>query len=125
MTDVNMVIAHNISNTLKMIGKSKEELAIALGYSKQVIGKMLSGSRSITALELKQISDFCNVPVESLIALPEKPVKTNVVLGFVDKVKTEEAKEGMRIANKLIDMYLFHSSVNKQGNIGATIRSSL
>ena len=31
MTDVNMVIAHNISNTLKMIGKSKEELAIALG----------------------------------------------------------------------------------------------
>ena len=125
MTDVNMVIAHNISNTLKMIGKSKEELAIALGYSKQVIGKMLSGSRSITALELKQISDFCNVPVESLIALPEKPVKTNVVLGFVDKVKTEEAKEGMRIANKLIDMYLFHSSVNKQGNIGTTVRSSL
>ena len=125
MTDVNMVIAHNISNTLKMIGKSKEALAIALGYSKQVIGKMLSGSRSVTTLELKQISDFCKVPVGSLVALPEKPVKTNVVLGFVDKVKTEEAKEGIRIADKLIDMYLFHSSVNKQGNIGTTVRSSL
>lgn len=125
MTDVNMVIAHNISNTLKMIGKSKEELAIALGYSKQVIGKMLSGSRSITALELKQISDFCNVPVKSLVTLPEKPVKTNVVLGFLDKLKTEEAKEGIRVADKLIDMYLFHSSVNKQGNMGATVRSSL
>ena len=125
MTDMNIVIAHNISNTLKMIGKNKEELAIALGYSKQVVGNMLSGSRSVTALELKQISDFCKVPMENLVALPERPVKTNVVLGFVDKVKTEEAKEGIRIADKLIDMYLFHSSVNKQGNIGATIRSSL
>lgn len=125
MTDMNMVIAHNVSNTLKMIGKNKEELAIALGYSKQVVGHMLSGAHSITALELKQISDFCKVPVESLVALPEKSVKTNVVLGFVDKVKTEEAKEGIRIADRLIDMYLFHSSVNKQGNIGATIRSSL
>ena len=125
MTDMNMVIAHNISNTLKMIGKNKEELAITLGYSKQVVGNMLSGARSVTALELKQISAFCKVPVESLVTLPEKPVKTNVVLGFVDKVKTEEAKEGIRIADKLIDMYLFHSSVNKQGNIGATIRSSL
>ena len=125
MTDMNIVIAHNISNTIKMIGKNKEELAIALGYSKQVVGNMLSGARSVTALELKQISDFCNVPVESIIALPEKPVKTNVVLGFVDKVKTEEAKEGIRIADKLIDMYLFHSSVNKQGNIGTTVRSSL
>ena len=125
MTDINMVIAHNISNTLKMIGKNKEDLAIALGYSKQVVGNMLSGARSVTALELKQISDFCNVPVESLVTLPEKPVETNVVLGFVDKVKTEEAKEGIHIADKLIDMYLFHSSVNKQGNIGTTVRSSL
>ena len=125
MTDVNMVIAHNISNTLKRMGKSKEELAVALGYSKQVVGNMLSGARSVTALELKQISDFCNIPVKSLITLPEKPVKTNVVLGFVDEVKTEKAKEGIRIADKLIDMYLFHSSVNKQGNIGATVRSSL
>ena len=125
MTDMNMVIANNISNTLKMIGKNKEKLAIALGYSKQVVGNMLSGSRSITALELKQISDFCNVPVENLVTLPEKPVKTNAVLGLVDKVTTEEAKEGIRIADKLIDMYLFHSAVNKQGNIGTTVRSSL
>lgn len=125
MTDMNMVIAHNISNTLKRIGKNKEELAIALGYSKQVVGHMLSGARSVTALELKQISDFCNIPVENLVALPEKPVKTNVVLSFVDKVKTEEAKEGIRIADKLIDMYLFHSSVNQQGHIGTTVRSSL
>ena len=63
--------------------------------------------------------------VKSLVTLPEKPVKTNVVLGFLDKLKTEEAKEGIRVADKLIDMYLFHSSVNKQGNIGTTVRSSL
>ena len=125
MIDMNMIIVHNIRNALKTVGKNKEELAIALGYSKQAVCDILSGSRSITALELKQIADFCNVSVESLVALPAKPVETNVVLGFIDKVKTEEAKEGIRIADKLIDMYIFHSHVNKQGNIGATAHSTL
>ena len=125
MIDMNLIIAQNISSTLKTVGKDKEELAIALGYTKHVIRDMLSGFRSITVPELNQIAAFCNVSVESLVKLPAKPVETNVVLGFVDKAQTEEAKEGVRIADKLIDMYLFHSSVNKQGNIGATALSSL
>ena len=125
MVDINVIIAHNVRNAMKTVGKNKEELAIALGYSKQVVSDILFGSRSITALELNKIADFCNIPVESIVALPEKPVKTNVVLGFVDKVKTEEAKEGIRIADKLIDMYIVHSHVNKQGAIGATVHSTL
>lgn len=125
MIDMNLIIARNIGNALRGANKKQSELAAALDCSKQIVSNMLSGARSITAPELKQIADFCNVSMESLVALPPKPVETNVVRAFMGQVKTEEAKEGIRIADKLIDMYLFHSHVNKQGTIGATERSSL
>lgn len=125
MIDMNLIIARNISNALKSAGKKQSELAVALDCSKQIVSNMLSGARSISAPELKRIADFCNVSMESLVALPPKPVETNVVRVFMGQVKTEEAKEGIKIADKLIDMYLFHSRVNKQGTIGAMERSSL
>lgn len=125
MVDMNMIIAKNISNALKTVGKKQCELANAMNCSKQIVSNMLSGSRSVNASELKIIAEFCNVSMESLVALPAKPVETNVVRAFMGQVKTDEAREGIRIADKMIDMYLFHSRVHKSGTIGMLERSSL
>lgn len=125
MVDMNMIIAKNISHALKSAGRKQYELAEAMNYSKQVVSNMLSGSRIVNAIELKRIAEFCNVTMESLVALPERPVETNVVRAFMGQVKSEEAKKGIEIADKLIDMYLFHSRIYKSGMIGMTERSSL
>lgn len=125
MMDMNMIIAKNISHALKNAGRKQYELAEAMNYSKQVVSNMLSGSRIVNAIELKRIAEFCNVTMESLVALPERPVETNVVRAFMGQVKSEEAKKGIEIADKLIDMYLFHSRIYKSGMTGMTERSSL
>lgn len=125
MVDMNMIIAKNISYALKSAGKKQYELAESMDCSKQVVSNMLSGSRTVNAIELKKIAEFCNVSMESLVALPEKPVETNVVRAFMGQVKTDEARKGIEIADKLIDMYLFHSRVQKSGVAGMSERSSL
>ena len=125
MVDMNMVIAKNISGALKKADKKQYELAKAMGYSKQIVSNMLSGSRAVNAIELKKIAEFCHVSMESLVVLPEKPVETNVVRAFMGQVKTDEAKKGIEIADKLIDLYLFHSKVYKSGIVGMSERSSL
>lgn len=125
MVDMNMIIAKNISNALKSAGKKQYELASALGYSKQVVSNMLSGSRSVSALDLKKIADFCNVSMDSFVLLPKRPAEMDVVRVFMGQVKTEEARKGIEIADELIDMYLFHSRVYESGVIGMTKRSSL
>lgn len=125
MVDMNIIIAKNISYALKNAGKKQYELAEAMNCSKQIVSNMLSGSRTINAIELKKIAEFCSVSMESLVAMPEKPVETNVVRAFMGQVKTDEAKKGIEIADKLIDMYLFHSRVHKSGIVGMSERSRL
>lgn len=125
MVDMNMIISKNISNALRIAGKKQYELAEVMGYSKQIISNMLSGARTVNALELKKIAAFCNVSMESLVVLPERPVETNVVRAFMGQVKTEEARRGIEIADKLIDMYLFHARVYNSGVVGMSERSSL
>lgn len=125
MVDMNMIISKNISNAMKIAGKKQYELAEAMDYSKQVVSNMLSGSRTVNAIELKKIAEFCNVSMESLVALPEKPVETNAVRAFMGQVKTDEARKGIEIADKLIDMYLFHSRVYQSGVAGMSERSRL
>lgn len=124
MVDMNMIIAKNISNALKSAGKKQGELAEAMGCSKRVVSNMLSGARAVNAIELKKIAEFCNVSMESLVVLPEKPVETNVVRAFMGQVKTDEARKGIETADKLIDMYLFHSRVYKSGIADMSERSS-
>lgn len=125
MVDMNMIIAKNISSALRNAGKKQYELADAMGYSKQIVSNMLSGSRSVNALELKKIAAFCSVSMDSLVTLPEKPVETNVVRAFMGQVKTDEARKGIELADQLIDMYLFHSRIHKSGVAGMSERSSL
>ena len=47
--------------------------------------------------------------------IPEKAMDTNVIHAFMGRVKTEEARKGIQLADKLSDMILFHTRVYKNG----------
>ena len=47
--------------------------------------------------------------------MPEKPMDTNVIHAFMGRVKQEEARKGIRLADELSDMILFHTRACENG----------
>lgn len=109
MINVNEIISNNIMNIMKQNDKKQVDLAGYLGVSKQVVSKMLSGSRMINAIELKKIAEFLNVSMESLVKLPQTISETNTVKAFMGKARSQEAKDGLAIADEIADMICFYA----------------
>lgn len=115
MLNVNMIIAGNIQSELKKEKKKQAELAEQIGVSQQTMSKMMNGTRVINAFELYKISQYLDVPMETLMRTPEKAMDTNVIHAFMGRVKTEEARKGIQTADELSDLILFHSRIYENG----------
>mgnify|MGYP003376389617 CR=1 FL=1 len=108
MVNMNEIIS-NIINIMKQSGKKQIDLAGYLGVSKQIVSKMLSGARLISAIELQKISEFLSVSMESLVKIPEIIPETNAVKAFMGKVESKEAKEGLKIADEIANLICFYA----------------
>ena len=109
MLDVNAMIAANIAEILKKQNRKQIDFVAALQTNKQTISKMLN------AVELKRIAKFLGVKMEELTKVREDSGDTDIVHAFMGKVESEEAKEALKIADKLSDMILFHRRVRDNG----------
>ncbi len=115
MMDVNMIIANNILGLLKKRGKKQADLADGIGVSRATISKMLSGSRTINAIELKKIAEYLNTSMDTIMRIPEAPIGLDAIHAFMGKVETEEAREALKVADKVSDLIVFHSRVRTNG----------
>lgn len=111
MTDINTVIANNIITQLKIQNKKRNELAKGIGTTKQVISKILNGSRMVNAVELHKIASYLNITMEELVSSHKKQPETSVVRAFMGQVTSEDAKEALSIADELADLILYHTKV--------------
>jgi transcriptional regulator with XRE-family HTH domain len=109
MIDMNEVIASNIRKHLNKMGKKQADLAKNLNLQRQTVHKMLNGSRIINAYELKTIADFCNTTMDELVCIPQEYQMSKAIMVCMGKVSSQTAKEGIKTAEKLMDLYLFHS----------------
>ena len=109
MVKMNEIISNNIINIMKQSGKKQIDLAGYLGVSKQIVSKMLSGARIINAIELQKIAEFLSVSMESLVKVPEVIPETNAVKAFMGKVESQEAKEGLKIADEIAVLICFYA----------------
>ena len=116
MVDMNTMIAGNILALLKRQNKKQTDLATALGTNKQTVNKMLNGTRTINAVELKSIAEYLGVKMEELTKISSGRSDANAVHVFMGKVQSEQAKQALRIADELSDMILFHKKVRENGN---------
>lgn len=116
MVDMNTVIAGNILALLKRQNKKQTDLAAAIGTNKQTVNKMLNGTRTINAAELKSIAEYLGVKMEELTKIPSGCADADAVHAFMGKVQSEQAKQALRIADELSDMILFHKKVRENGN---------
>ncbi|MEH2954614.1 helix-turn-helix transcriptional regulator [Candidatus Merdisoma sp. JLR.KK011] len=109
MVNMNEIISNNIMNIMKQNNKKQIELAGHLGVSKQIISKMLSGSRMINAVELQKIAEFLDVTMESLVKVSQTLPETNTVKAFMGRVESQEAKEGLAIADEIANLICFYA----------------
>lgn len=49
--------------------------------------------------------------MDCLMKMPDKPMYTNVIQSLMARVKIEEARKGIQLADRLSDMILFHARV--------------
>lgn len=75
----------------------------------------MNGARAITAIELHKISEYLQVSMDSLMKMSEKPMDMSVIHSFMGRVKTEEARKGIQLADELSNMILFHAMVCENG----------
>lgn len=115
MLDVNMMIANNIQEEMKKQDKRQIDLAESIGVSKQTMSKIMNGARAINAIELRKIAASLNVTMEKLVRIPDTMIDTNVIHAFMGRVKTEEARKGIALADEISDMILFHTRVYENG----------
>lgn len=113
MVNVNEIISNNIMNIMKQNNKKQVDLAGYLGVSKQVTSKMLSGARMINAIELQKIAEFLNVSMESLVKAPQALPETNTVKAFMGRVESQEAKDGLAIADEIADLICFYARTHE------------
>ena len=113
MVNVNEIISNNIMNIMKQNNKKQVDLAGYLGVSKQVISKMLSGARMINAIELQKIAEFLDVSMESLVKVPQVIPETNTVKAFMGRVESQEAKDGLAIADEIANLICFYARTHE------------
>ena len=111
MLDANMIIANNIRAELEKENKNQSDLAKEIGVSKKTMSKIMSGARAISAIELRRISECLNVTVGSLLKMSESLNETDGTSALMARAKTEEARRGIRPADELSDLILFHIKV--------------
>ena len=113
MVKASEIISNNIMNIMKQNGKKQIDLADYLGVSKQVISKMLTGGRMINAIELQKISEFLGTSMENLVKRPEVFQETNAIKAFMGKVETQEARDGLKIADEIANLICFYARIRE------------
>lgn len=113
--DMNTIIVNNIIDVMKEKNKKQIELAGDIGVSRQTMSKMLNGGRVINAVDLATLAKALNVSTERLVEIPKESAETNAIRAFMGSVKTDAAREGLEIAEKLATMIAFHTRAYQNG----------
>lgn len=113
MFNMNQAIGNNIRKQLKKIGKSPSDLAGYLGTTRLSVGNMLDGSRTVNAMELREIALFCKVSVADLVKAPKDGGRMDVMQPFIGKVGSDSARKGLETADRIADLICFYAKANE------------
>ena len=116
MYNMNQAIGNNIRKHLKKIGKSPSDLAGYLGTTRLSVGNMLDGSRTVNAMELREIALFCKVSVADLVKASKDGGGMDVVQPLIGKAGSDfsdSVRKGLETADQIADMICFYAKANE------------
>jgi len=87
-----MQVGKNIQDLLSGQGKTQQFLADSLGVSKQVINKIVAGSKAINVAEIRKIASVLNVTADRLLAIETKqePIHNFAFMGQIESETTKK-----------------------------------
>lgn len=95
-------VGENIQNRLNQLNLTQQSLADALGVSKQVMNKIIKGSKAINVNELTRIATALGTSAEALLTVNGESVYADS-LSFMGCVKDEETVEKINLLRMAID----------------------
>lgn len=121
MMDMDKVVALNINEGLRNKNLKQTELASYLNISPQIVSKILSGVRGVSAFELKKISTFLNLPMDAFFE--DKNINQNNLMSrmFMGRITTEEGKKALELTDELINIYLENYQFQKKSFISTLL----
>ncbi len=116
MLSTNELIGKNLLTILNNRGIKQSELADQLNWNKQIVNKIVHGRKSITVEEINAICKTLNISIDILMKNNNEE-NINPIKLFMGQVKTKEAKIGLKHAEKIMDMIIFHSEIRENKEI--------
>lgn len=95
-------VGANIQEKLVKMEMTQQSLADALGISKQVMNKIIKGSKAINVNELARIAGILNTSTDSLLTVKAELVTTDS-LSFMGAVHDEITREHVNRIRSAID----------------------
>lgn len=107
-------IGKQIGSLLENQNRSQQSLADELGISKQVMHKIIKGSKAINAAELHAIAQSLLVPLEQLLPRTESGAREELAFGFKGQVTCDETKEEFeRIRSAIREMLMLEELLDE------------
>ncbi len=95
-------VGANIQQQLNAKGFTQQSLADALGISKQVMNKIIKGSKAINVNELAKIASILGTSADKLLAAPVEPASAES-LSFMGKINDKQTLEKVNLIRSAID----------------------
>lgn len=95
-------VGANIQRQLEMKGMTQQSLADALQISKQVMNKIVKGSKAINVNELAKIAEVLGTSADVLLTVSNAPA-TVESLSFMGSVHDEDTLERVNLIRCAID----------------------
>lgn len=116
MKDLNIIVGQKIQNRLDTLGMSQTDLAEKLNTSRQIINKIIHGRKNITLEEAKVICKVLDLKVDELMDVSDSTEldAQDPMIAFMGEVSSQEAKEGLARAKKVMDLIIFHRDLHEE-----------
>lgn len=95
-------VGANIQRQLDIKGMTQQSLADALQISKQVMNKIIKGSKAINVNELAKIAEVLSTSTDALLTASNEPVAVES-LSFMGSVHDEATLERVNLIRSAID----------------------
>lgn len=95
-------VGFNIQKQLESKGMTQQNLADALHISKQVMNKIIKGSKAINVNEITRIASVMNTTTDALLSVPAEPVAADS-LSFMGSIHDESTLEKVNLIRTAID----------------------
>ena len=98
-------VGKNIQALLNDQGRTQQSLAVSLGISKQVMSKIIAGSKAINVAEISKIASVLDVTVDRLLSI-EKTQEPIHNFAFMGSVENDQTKKKVEFLKTVIDEIL-------------------